>query len=323
MTIRMSLLFLVLAINIDLLLGDPQSWPHPVVYMGKWIKFLENKIRRYMPNRLKLGGILLVVLAIGIVVALSSILLLVSLKINLYLYYAISLYLIYSSLAAKCLRDEVMKIYNSLDSKESISETRRKIGYLVGRDTSELSENEIIRASVETAAENIIDGILAPIFFFVVGSVFGQGVVFILVYKMINTMDSMIGYKNEKYGDIGFCAAKLDDIANYLPARIGSIAIIIAGGICSRDMKQGIRVLKRDRRNHKSPNCGYPEASVAGLLNIQLGGNNVYFGEVVEKPTIGDANVELEKKHIVQTCQLIYISEAVFVIFLLGVILFE
>jgi adenosylcobinamide-phosphate synthase len=140
---------------------------------------------------------------------------------------------------------------------------------------------------------------------------------------MINTMDSMIGYKNEKYGDIGFCAAKLDDIANYLPARIGSIAIIIAGGICSRDMKQGIRVLKRDRRNHKSPNCGYPEASVAGLLNIQLGGNNVYFGEVVEKPTIGDANVELEKKHIVQTCQLIYISEAVFVIFLLGVILFE
>lgn len=323
MTIKLSFIFLILAIFIDWALGDPPKWPHPIVYMGKWIKFLENNIRKNLNSRMKIGGFLLVILAIGAVILLSKLILAIAININLYLYYAIYVYLIYASLAGKCLKDEVMKIYKSIDLKEDIRETRIKIGYLVGRDTSELTEKEIIRASVETAAENIIDGVLAPIFFYIMGSIFGQGVIFILVYKMINTMDSMIGYKNERYKDIGFCAAKLDDIANYIPARIGSVAILIAGFLCKRDIKRGIMTLKRDRRNHKSPNCGYPEASVAGLLRIQLGGNNVYFGEIVEKPTIGDAIVELENEHIKDSCQLIYISEVVFVILLMGVILFE
>src|SRR5690606_31611887 len=161
-------------------------------------------------------------------------------------------------------------------------------------------------AVIETVAENTVDGVLAPIFYMVLGFYFKAPVQFALAYKVINTMDSMVGYIQAPYTEIGYAAAKLDDIANYIPARMGSILMILGGGLLGLNPKGGFHSLMRDRRNHKSPNSGYPEAAVAGLLKIQLGGSNTYFGQTVHKPTIGDRIRPLDENHIMDAIKIMY-----------------
>ncbi|OXX83320.1 cobalamin biosynthesis protein, partial [Paraclostridium benzoelyticum] len=217
-------------------------------------------------------------------------------------YVIIASIILYTTLSTKCLADEAKKIYEVLKTGD-IEKSRKQLSYIVGRDTTSLNENEIIRATVETVAENTVDGIISPMMYGFIG-----GPVLAMAYKAINTLDSMVGYKNEKYGDIGFASAKIDDIANFIPARITPFFMMIASFILGFNSKKSIKIAMRDRKNHKSPNCAYAEGAVAGALEVQLGGTNMYFGEKVYKPTIGDKDRELEAEDILRTNKIMYLT---------------
>ncbi|WP_130805344.1 adenosylcobinamide-phosphate synthase CbiB [Senegalia massiliensis] len=306
-----------LALILDFLFGDPYFIPHPIVYIGKLISYIENKIRKSKID-LKTGGFLLLILVLMIVFIIISTILFIANKIHPVFNIVITIYLLYTSLAAKCLRDEGIKIYKVL-KKGDIKKARILISYLVGRDTENLSEKEITRATVETIAENTIDGVLAPLFYIFIGFLVGMPVQFVFLYKSINTLDSMVGYTNKKYKDIGYFSAKLDDVVNFIPARIGSFFMILVG-LLKYDIKNGFKIFIRDRFNHKSPNAGFPESAVAGLLNIQIGGENIYFGEKIYKPTIGDKNRTLEIEDINRTINIMYISEILFSLFFIVIV---
>jgi len=301
---------------IDYFVGDPPNWPHPIRYIGLLIKKYEKLIRSLKWMNLKVGGFFLTGLTVGTTVLAVHYLLIVAEIIHPIIKTILSIYLLYTSMAAKCLDVETMKVYNALSNKD-ISESRKMLSYLVGRDTSQLNESEIIRGSVETVAENTIDGVLAPLFYVGIGFILGIPVQMAFMYKAINTLDSMVGYIQQPYTEIGFASAKLDDIANYIPARIGSLMMLLSGAILGHDWKNGMKILTRDNKNHKSPNCGYPEAVAAGLLQIQLGGTNTYFGQILYKPTIGDSIKELKSRHIVDVIKIMYGAEAIMLVLII------
>ena len=304
----MKELILVLAASVaDFIFGDPYFIPHPIRYIGKWIKYLEDRIRSSTSN-LKLGGFFLLGGSVIGVTAVISIVLRLSGRISPLFSDLLSCYILYTSLASKCLDVEARKVYRELKDG-NLEQARIKIGYLVGRETSELDTEEVTRATVETVAENTVDGVLAPLFYIGIGLFLGIPAELVYIYKTVNTLDSMVGYKNEKYGQLGYASAKCDDILNYIPARVGSALMSVAGLMLRYNFKNGIKTIVRDRRNHKSPNCGYPESAVAGLLNIQLGGTNVYFGESVYKPTIGDRIREIRPDDILKAIKIMYIAE--------------
>lgn len=303
---------LIIVVFLDFILGDPPNWPHPIRYIGWSISQYEKAIRKSRID-LKIGGFLLVLLSLGTTLIISTLILKIANYIHPSLRTIVTTYLLYTSIAAKCLDVEARKVHNAVNEK-NIEKSRKKLSYLVGRDTTQLSFEEIIRGVVETVAENTVDGVLAPLFYMVIGFYLGFPVQFALGYKVINTLDSMVGYVQEPYKEIGYASAKLDDIANYIPARIGSLLMILAGGLLGYSIKQGFKILIRDRRNHKSPNCGYPEAAVAGLLQIQLGGTNTYFGQEIYKPTIGDETTSLTGEHIINTIKIMYGAEFLMVL---------
>lgn len=308
--IKTNLIIIAIAVILDFLIGDPYSIPHPIRYIGKLISFLEKKVRKSFRN-LKLGGFFILIASMATVSLSIFGILYLSKVVNNYLYYIIKTYIIYSGIAGKCLYQECMKVYKALlDS--GLEKARVQISYLVGRDTASLSEEEVIKATIETASENTIDGVISPLFFAFIGALFNIPAECIYIYKTVNTLDSMIGYDNEKYGDIGFASAKFDDVLNFIPARLGSIFIGISGLFLRLDVVKGFEIMLRDRKNHKSPNCAYPEAMAAGLMNIQLGGTHNYFGKPVYKPTIGDRKREVKKEDIVTASKLVLISQAVF-----------
>lgn len=297
---------LIAAVLIDFLIGDPQCFPHPVKVMGKIISFEENTARKlFKEKQLKSAGLLIV--AVNIILGFSvPFFILCLLKPYKILYHAVNIYFIYTCVAARCLHNEGIKIYKALFN--SIEDGRYKLSFIVGRETKNLSEPEIIRADVETIAENTSDGVIAPLFYIMLfGAPFG------FVYKFVNTMDSMLGYKNEKYINLGFFPAKTDDLFNFIPARLTGLLMCLSG-LLGFDMKSGLRVMIRDRKNHKSPNCAYPEGAAAGLLGVQLGGDNVYFGQVVKKPKIGDKERELIREDIKKTIEIMYRSEILLII---------
>jgi adenosylcobinamide-phosphate synthase len=222
------------------------------------------------------------------------------------LYHIINIYFIYTCVAARCLHNEGIKIYKALF--ESIEDGRHKLSFIVGRETKDLTEPEIIRADVETVAENTSDGVIAPLFYIML---FGAPAGF--AYKFVNTMDSMLGYMNEKYINLGFSPAKLDDLINFIPARLTGLLMCISS-FPKFDSRNGFKIMIRDRKNHKSPNCAYPEGAAAGLLGVQLGGDNVYFGQVVKKPKIGDKLRELNREDIKKTIEIMYRSEILLLI---------
>ncbi len=312
-------IILIASVGLDFILGDPPNWPHPIRFIGVTIKKYEKLIRSIKWLDLKKGGFILTGATIATVLALSVLILNLAELVHPFFKTALEIYFIYSLLAAKCLEVETMKVYKALELND-IEKGRRKLSYLVGRDTSQLNNDDITRGAVETVAENTIDGVLAPLFYLGIGFCFDAPVQGILLYKVINTLDSMVGYMQEPYTKIGFASAKLDDIANFVPARIGSVLMILAGTVLGYKGKKGMEILIRDRKNHKSPNCGYPESAVAGLLEVQLGGTNTYFGQSVYKPTMGDAHKKLNPMHIKDTIKIMYGSELVMVLIIIAIL---
>lgn len=297
----MRLLSLYIGYIIDLIIGDPYSFPHPVKYIGKLIKVVENFVRKTAKTDkgLKIGGFFLWFVTVGTTFAVTYLVMRLA-RFNTVVYVIINSIVIYTTLATKCLKDEAKKIYEVLKTGD-LQKSRTQLSYIVGRDTANLDEKEIIRATVETVAENTVDGLIAPLFYAFIG-----GAPLAMAYKAINTLDSTVGYKNEKYLHIGFASAKIDDIANFIPSRIAVILFTIGNFFLRNDYKNCFKMAIRDRKNHKSPNCAFSEGAVAGALGIQLGGTNVYFGETVYKPTIGDKTREIEVEDIARTNKILY-----------------
>lgn len=301
------LISIILGVILDFAIGDPYSFPHPVKLMGRIISFEEKIARKITKSKkgLKLSGFIIVIVNISIGFFMPYILL-KSIRQYKTIYTIVNTYLIYTCIAARCLHDEAIKVSKALDI--GIEEARTRLSYIVGRETKNLSEEEIIRATVETVAENTSDGVIAPLFYIIFLGASGG-----LAYKFVNTMDSMLGYKNEKYIDLGFFPAKVDDIFNYIPARITGVFMCI-GSIFRFNIRNGFKIMIRDRKNHKSPNCAYPEGAVAGLLDIQLGGDNYYHGKLVKKPNIGDKIKKISRADIRNTIEIMYRSEMVFLL---------
>ncbi|MEG0844110.1 MAG: adenosylcobinamide-phosphate synthase CbiB [Romboutsia sp.] len=299
----MNILSIYIGYIIDLVMGDPYSFPHPVRYIGKLIKITENKIRSIAKTDkdLKVSGFFLWFITVGITYIITYLVIRLA-SFNQFVFLTVNSIIIYTTLATKCLKDEGIKIYNVLKTGD-LEKSRVQLSYIVGRDTTNLSEHEIIRATVETIAENTVDGIIAPMFFAFIG-----GAPLAMAYKAINTLDSTVGYKNEKYLNLGFASAKIDDIANYIPARISVILMTIGVMVLGYNYKSCFKIAIRDRKNHKSPNCAYPEGAVAGALGVELGGTNIYFGKAVYKPTIGDRKRDIDIDDIVKTNKIMYIS---------------
>lgn len=293
---------IIIAVILDLLIGDPYSFPHPVKLMGNIIN-LEEKLVRKMTNSksgLKLGGLIIVIVNICLGFLVPFIILKHLLPYK-WIYMLVNTYLIYTCLAARALHYEAMKVYDAIG--KGLDFARKRLSYIVGRETSNLNEDEIIIATVETVSENTSDGVIAPLLFIMVLGAPGG-----LAYKFVNTMDSMLGYMNEKYKDLGYFPAIVDDVFNYVPARLTGVLMSL-GSLGKFNVKDGFKIMIRDRKNHKSPNAPYPEGAAAGLLGIQLGGDNYYHGKLVEKPTIGDNNRKIKKEDIKNTIEIMYRSE--------------
>lgn len=281
----MIALSVVLGFCLDLLLGDPNYRCHPIRLIGSLIAAAEKVIRRLLPATKtgeRFGGVLLVVLVISISTAVPAGILWVCFRIHWGLGFAAETLMCYQVLALKSLKTESMKVYDALRENQ-VEKAREAVSMIVGRDTKQLDVTGIVKAAVETVAENTSDGIIAPLLFLFIG-----GAPAGLLYKAVNTMDSMVGYQNDTYRYFGTAAAKLDDIFSFIPARISAWVMIAAAGILKLDTKNAIAVFRRDRFNHKSPNSAQTESVIAGALRIQLAGPTWYFGKRVEKPTIGD-----------------------------------
>ena len=305
----MNLLSIYTGYALDLIIGDPYSFPHPVRYIGKLISIVEKQIRKITSSDkgLKIAGFFLWFIVVGATFGITT-LVLQLFKFNKLAYFIVNTILIYTTLATKCLKDESVKIYKVLKTGD-LDKSRIQLSYIVGRDTTNLNEKEIVRATVETVAENTVDGIIAPLFYGFIG-----GAPLAMSYKAVNTLDSTVGYKNDKYYYLGFASAKIDDIANYIPARLGVVLLSLGSLFAGFNFKNALKIGIRDRKNHKSPNCAFSEGAVAGALGIQLGGTNVYFGKEVYKPTIGDKTREIEIEDIVRTNKIMYSSSIISII---------
>ncbi len=299
---------------LDLILGDPQWSFHPVRCIGKSIRVTEGLIRRHIAGVRgeKAGGVALAVIVVGI--AYFSVYGVLKLASSRWiLYHAVNILFIYFIIAVRDLHEEAMEVFRALEAGD-VSLAREMLSRIVGRDTCNLDENEIIRAAVETVAENTSDGVIAPLFYICLG-----GAPLGMAYKAVNTLDSMVGYKNDRYRYLGWASARLDDLANYLPARVTGVLVVAASLFRPGSSLRGWRTMVRDGRNHSSPNSGYPEAAVAGCLGIRLGGTSYYFGEKVEKPTIGDAVRDMEIQDIRRAIQLMYTASILFMGIMAGV----
>lgn len=305
----MNLLSIYTGYALDLIIGDPYSFPHPVRYIGKLISIVEKQIRKITSSDkgLKIAGFFLWFIVVGATFGITT-LVLQLFKFNKLAYFIVNTILIYTTLATKCLKDESVKIYKVLKTGD-LEKSRIQLSYIVGRDTTNLNEKEIVRATVETVAENTVDGIIAPLFYGFIG-----GAPLAMAYKAVNTLDSTVGYKNDKYYYLGFASAKIDDIANYIPARLGVVLLSLGSLFAGFNFRNALKIGIRDRKNHKSPNCAFSEGAVAGALGIQLGGTNVYFGKEVYKPTIGDKTREIEIEDIVRTNKIMYSSSIISII---------
>lgn len=285
---------------LDLVLGDPAWLPHPVVGFGKMIAFGERHLNKGNHRMLK-GAIM----SIFLIVLVFTIIWLIENQLSI-IHYTLSIIfdaiLIFYCLAGTTLIREVREVFCAVD--RSLDEGRKQVARIVGRDTSQLSAQEIRTAALETLAENLSDGVIAPLFWLVIG-----GVPAMVAYKMVNTLDSMIGYRTERYKDFGCWAARIDDIANYIPARITALLMVFAAG-----KPQLIGFVWRNGRNHASPNSGYPEAALAGILDCRFGGSHYYFGELFDKPYIGENARELTTTDMHQAVRINRIAEVLAII---------
>ncbi len=296
------------AFLLDCLLGDPQNPFHPIRMIGRTIVW---SVRFFQFFRIRnrvfdfLSGVLLTLALTATVYFTTRYLIGFLYNANPWFGYVMEIVLCYFIIAPKALRDESMRVYRSLQA-DDLQAARENLSRIVGRDTQHLESRGIVRATVETVAENFSDGVIAPLFFVLLG-----GVSLGMAYKAVNTLDSMIGYRNEKCEYFGKFAARLDDVVNYIPARLSAILMLMAVLVMRRDVKRALRTYRRDRRNHKSPNSAQTEAVCAGTLGLQLGGDSYYGGKLVSKPTVGDAVVPPSPFHIVEANRLMYAATVI------------
>ena len=287
-----------IAYVLDLIFGDPQNVVHPVQVIGKIISAGEKVLLR---KKYKfLAGAVLNIFTVSITYT-SMYLISKSVKISVF-FMIIEIYLMYTIFSINSLAREGNRVYSILKEGD-IEKARKDLSYLVSRDTEMMDEKMIIRSTMETISENTVDGIVAPMFYMFLG-----GMPLAMAYKAINTLDSMVGYKNEKYMDFGKFSAKVDDVANFIPARITGILIVLASMILGYDYKNSLKIFIRDRKNHSSPNSAHSEASVAGALGVQFGGKVSYFGKEIDKPTIGGKTKEFELEDIRKNIRIMYVT---------------
>ena len=302
---KWSLFALLIGFGIDLLVGDPHSIPHPVVGIGKLISFLEKGLRRLFPKtgggEIAAGGVLWVLVAV-ICTALPAGILFLCHRISPWLRLTVESIMCWQILATKSLKDESMKVYMALESGD-LEESRHAVSMIVGRDTARLDDAGVTRAAVETVAENTSDGVVAPMLFLALG-----GAPLGFLYKAVNTMDSMLGYVEPPYKNIGLIPAKMDDAANFLPSRLSALLMIAAGFLLGFDAKNGWRVFRRDRFNHASPNSAQTESVCAGLLGVRLAGDAWYHGVLHKKKYIGDDTRDITHRDILLACRLLYMT---------------
>lgn len=312
----LTALSVFMGFGLDCLFGDPLNATHPVVLMGKLISFFEKKLRATYPGTPRgerTAGAVMALLVAGISALCGLLLLYIAWLVHPWAYFLLSAFLCWQCFAARCLMTESKKVVTALQ-REGLDAGRRQVAMLVGRDTESLTGTEVVKAAVETVAENTSDGVIAPLFWMALGGAVGG-----LFYKAVNTMDSMVGYKNDKYLNFGRFAAKLDDAVNYLPARLSALGMIGAAYLLKLDGRNAFRIWRRDRRNHASPNSAQCESACAGALGVRLGGNASYFGQVYEKPTIGDPTRPIEGADVDLACKLMY-GASVLVLLVYGVI---
>ena len=298
---------------LDLIIGDPRWLYHPVCVIGNLIALLEKILRKIFPKTDKgelVAGTVEVILVCLFSGGIPFLILHFLYGISAWAGLALETFWCYQLLATKSLKTESMKVYDRLKNG-TLDEARYAVSMIVGRDTRELTETGVTKAAVETVAENASDGVIAPMLYMAIG-----GVPLMFLYKGINTMDSMLGYKNDKYLYFGRIAAKLDDVANYIPARISGWLMVAGTVFTGMDTKNAAKIYKRDRRNHASPNSAQTEAAMAGALDVQLAGNAYYFGKLYEKPTIGDPIRPVEPEDIKRANRLMYAAS------ILGVVVF-
>lgn len=296
---------------LDCLLGDPEKMPHPVIWMGKAIFHLEKWLRRRLPQTPegeRTGGIILAITLPVATLLISGGLCGLFWWIHPLLGLALQILWCWQALAMRCLAKESSNVYRCLKT-EGLEAGRNAVSRIVGRDTAQLSEQGVIKATVETVAENFSDGVLAPLLYMLIG-----GAPLALTYKAINTMDSMVGYKNDKYLYFGRAAAKLDDVANYIPSRIAALLWIVVSPLAGGNISNAWKIWRRDRRNHSSPNSAQTESACAGSLGIQLAGPACYFGKRLEKPYIGDAVREIELEDILRSNRIMIVASVVGVV---------
>lgn len=302
---ELSLLAVILGFILDLIVGDPHWLYHPIRLVGHLISGLEKLLRRIFPKteqgELIAGGFLLVLTA-GITTAVAWGLLLAAGLVHPCLRFALEVIMCYWVLATKSLKTETMKVYDAL-KEGNLKKARFAVSMVVGRDTEVLDDIGVTKAAVETVAENASDGVIAPLLFLMIG-----GAPLGFFYKAVNTMDSMVGYKNDKYLYFGRAAAKLDDVANYIPSRLAALLWIMAAAFTRNDAKGAWRIWRRDRRNHASPNSAQTESACAGALGVQLAGPAYYFGEYYPKPTIGDQLRPIEPEDILRADRMMYVA---------------
>lgn len=299
-----------IAYILDIFFGDPEWFPHPVRFIGRLISFLEKYLYK-LKNKTFWGGVtafLVIFTTVAVSYFLAS------------LGEWLEIFFLYTTLAAKCLADEGIRVYKILKSGD-LEDAKKKLSYLVSRDTETMDIGQIIRSVLETFSENSVDGITSPMFFAFAGSFFeingvSLALPFAMGYKAVNTLDSMLGYKNERYINFGTVSAKIDDVANFIPARItGFILIPAAAFFLGFDYKKSFKIFLRDRLNHASPNSAHGESAFAGALGVQFGGKTKYFGKVYDKPTIGDKLKEFELNDILRGRKLLYGTSVIGLIF--------
>lgn len=304
---KWSLYALLLGALFDLLLGDPHGFPHPVVAIGRLISALERLFRRLCPKNARgeiLAGGLIWLFTAAISTAVPVLLLFAAQRVSVYLRLALESVMCWQILAARSLREESMKVYAALKAG-TLEDARRAVSMIVGRDTARLDAAGVARAAVETVAENTSDGVVAPLLYLALG---GAGLGFF--YKAVNTMDSMLGYVEPPYRHVGLIPAKLDDVFNFIPARLSALFLLAAGALLRLDVKNGWRIFRRDRYKHASPNSAQTESVCAGLLGLRLAGDAWYHGVLHKKDFIGDAAREISPEDIPRACRLMYAAAA-------------
>ena len=300
---------LLLGFLLDLLLGDPQGWPHIVRAFGALIAWLERML--YPMRNKRLAGFMLVAITLIVCAGIPAALLFAAWRLSVWAYVVLETLLVWQLLAVKSLRVESGRVYTALTASD-LPAAKKAVSMIVGRDTADLDASGVARAAVETVAENASDGVAAPLFYLML-----SGAAVGCLYKAVNTMDSMIGYKNEKYLDFGRCAARLDDVLNFIPARLCALTMILASWFTGFDAKSAYRVWKRDRRKHASPNSAQTESVMAGALHLRLAGNASYGGVLHEKPTIGDDLRPIEPEDILRSHRILCATSILLVISIL------